>query len=77
MHIGWEHAIPVDLKTRKYTDTSCQIEIHFSIQIIKYDKIFFTLFVNRLYRLIIFFKTVTKFQPVSQKKTKDISDSIW
>ena len=43
MHIGWEHEmlanIPVDLKTRKYTDTSCQIEIHSSIQIIKYNEV--------------------------------------
>ena len=28
--------MPVDLKTRKSTGTSCQIEIHFSIQIIKF-----------------------------------------
>ena len=27
---------PVDLKTRKSTGTSCQIEIHFSIQIITF-----------------------------------------
>ena len=27
---------PVDLKTRKSTGTSCQIEIHFSIEIIKF-----------------------------------------
>ena len=27
---------PVDLKTRKSTGTRCQIEIHFSIQIIKF-----------------------------------------
>ena len=27
---------PVDLKTRKSTGTSCQIESHFSIQIIKF-----------------------------------------
>ena len=27
---------PVDPKTRKITGTSCQVEIHFSIQIIKF-----------------------------------------
>ena len=27
---------PVDLKTRKSTDTSCEIDIHFSMQIIKF-----------------------------------------
>ena len=27
--------LPVDLKTRKTTGTSCQIEIHFSVQVIK------------------------------------------
>ena len=29
-------SIPVDLKTRKSTGTSCQTEIHFSMQIIKF-----------------------------------------
>ena len=29
-------SLPADLKTRKSTDTSCQIEIYFSIQIIKF-----------------------------------------
>ena len=27
---------PVDLKTQKSTDTSCEIDIHFSMQIIKF-----------------------------------------
>ena len=37
-HILHIHIQPVDLKTRKSTGTSCQIETHSSIQIIKFLK---------------------------------------
>ena len=46
---------PVDLKTWKSTGTSCQTEIHFSIQIIKFLSKYNLLCLYISGRLIIFF----------------------
>ena len=65
---------PVDLKPRKSTSTSCQIEFHFSIQIIKFLMKYNLLCLQISGRLINFFikESFYKFQQVSQRK-KDIS----
>ena len=71
----FQYHLPLDLKTRNNTGTSCQIEIHFSIQLSNssYNIIYF---VSKFLAVLKFslLKTVTKFQQVSQRKTKYISD---
>ena len=53
--VRMEDELPVDLKTRKSTSYSCQIEIHFSIQIIKFLMKYYLLCFRISGRLIIFF----------------------